>query len=171
MRKPDYFSGKPIESLQTMLRFISEEDPGVLPVIPNGIYDSSTYASVRSFQNTDSRGSVDQTGWQTIVDRYDQILPHRTVPSTQPAWSVSQSVKPGMFNYHLYLVQAMLAALSDFFPDLSVPDLTGTLDPVTQEGLSRIQAASGIAATGELNTATWNYLNALYRAMIGDGNK
>ena len=174
MRNPEYFTGKPIKSMQTMLRFISLEDPNVLPVIPGGTYDSSTYASVISFQSAydlQPSGAVDQFSWQTIVRQYDRALPFRTIPTTRPSWSSEQTAMPGQFNYHIYLVQAMLTALSDFFSDLDPPDLTGTLDPVTQSGLQYIQAASRISETGELNTATWNYLNAIYGAMVKDGNK
>ena len=50
MREPEYYLGRPVRSLQTMLRQIADTDSRVLPVIPDGHYGKSTYASVRSFQ-------------------------------------------------------------------------------------------------------------------------
>lgn len=174
MKQPEYYIDRPIESLQAMLRLISDIDTSILPVIPNGTYDGNTYASVRSFQEANDllpNGITDQSTWETIVKAYDNRSPHRTTPVTQPSWDIGQSVKSGQFNYHIYLVQAMLHALSDFFPTISSPLLSGILDSETQQGLKWIQDAAGIKSTGELDTATWTYLNALYRAMIADGTK
>ena len=174
MRQSERSAAGPIENLQTMLRLISRIDKMVLPVIPNGAYNSNTYASVRSFQETNglqANGITDQITWEAISDAYFNTMPLQTNPITRPAWNSDQSVAPGQFNYHLYIVQAMLRALSDFIPSIPPPAATGFLDAETEEGLHLIQTASHIDATGELNTATWNYLNALYRAIIADGTK
>lgn len=174
MRKPEFYLDKPILSLQTMLRHISAVDPRVLPVIPDGQYGSNTFASVLSLQEAYGlplTGEVDLATWDTIVAAFDRALPQLTAPATAPAWSAGQSVQPGQFNYHIYLVQAMLAALADFFPYLTTPSLSGTLDTVTQQGLQWIQSAAGLPPTGALDTATWNYLNGIYRTMTNDGQK
>lgn len=172
MRNEERYITRPILSLQTMLRSISQTDSRVLPVIPDGQYGSNTFASVRSFQEAyglPPTGEADLTTWNTVVSVYESIIPSITNPSTTPAWNIGRSVQPGQFNYHLYLVQAMLAALSDFFPDLQKPGVNGTLDSTTQQGLKWLQAASGLQQTGALDTQTWNYLNALYRTTIADG--
>ena len=174
MVQPKDFVNRPIESLQTMLRFLSDIYPAVLPVIPNGSYNSNTYASVRSFQEANGllpTGITDQPTWDAITTAYDSAQTSLVIPINQPSWSIGQTVRPGQFSYHLYLVQAMLHALSDFIPALPNTEGTGILDIKTQQGLRTIQHAADIEATGELNTATWNSLNALYRAMIGNGQK
>jgi len=38
MREPAFYLGKPVRSLQTMLRHISEEDTRILPLIPDGVF-------------------------------------------------------------------------------------------------------------------------------------
>lgn len=168
------YTDMPIKNLQTMLRYISEKDPRILPVIPDGHYGSNTYASVRSFQEAYGlapTGLADTDTWSAIVSAYDLSVPHLTVPATIPGWSTGQSVLPGQFNYHLFLVQAMLAALAEFFPNLEPPQISGTLDPVTEGGLRFVQSASGLTENGILNTATWYYLNGLYRTITADGNR
>ena len=173
MRDSAYYIGKPIESLQTMLRMISEIDPSVLPVIPSGQYGGSTYASVRSFQESNdlsSTGSTDLQTWNKVTEAYENALLYRSIPAVRPAWSSDQTVRPGESNRHLYLVQAMLAALSHSFPELVPPALTGTLDPLTRNGLRWVQKASNLPQSGTLDTATWNQLTALYRTVVGDGN-
>ena len=169
MRTPEYYAGRPISSLQTMLRLISETDTGVLPVIPDGKYGENTYASVLSFQDVSSlplTGEVDVLTWNKIVHAYDRALPQTTSPSIAPLWPIYYTVRPGQFDRHIYLIQAMLIALVESFPQYEAPEVNGTLDDTTQQGLRWVQKAAGLSQTGALDTATWNYLNALYRTMV-----
>ena len=174
MRHAEFYTGKPVLSLQEMLRSISEVNSNILPVIPDGRYDQNTFASVRSFQETyglPPTGEADLETWDAVIKVYDQISPSVTTPATRPSWDTDQSVQPGQFNYHLYLVQAMLAALSDFFPQIPRPELTGNLDTPTQDSLIWLQSAAGLRRSGALTTETWNYLNGLSRTIIGNGQK
>ena len=175
MREPEYYLGNPVLSLQTMLRRISDSDARILPLIPDGYYGPNTIASVRSFQEAYSlpvTGSVDQQTWDSIVSAYTRVLPEQTAPVTQPLWFPGQSVQPGESNIHLYLVQAMLLALSQYYPDLTPPDqVNGTLDASTEQGLRWIQRAAGLPETGVLNTLTWHALNDLYRTTTGTGEQ
>ena len=173
MIDPAFYLGRPVRSLQTMLRHISDADSRVLPVIPDGYYGPNTFASVRSFQTAyglPATGEADQQTWDVIAAVHSRLLPQLTTPITTPIWPTGQSVYPGQANYHIYLVQALLAALSHFFPQLEIPTLTGVLDAPTEAGLRWVQQASGIPETGILNTQTWHYLNGLYRTMTGEGN-
>ncbi len=172
MRNPETYLGNPILSLQTMLRQISDFDNRILPVVPDGLYGPSTYASVRSFQETYGlpvTGEVDQQTWETIVRAWEAILPERVQPRTEPLWFPGQTVLPGEENNHLYIVQAMLLVLSKFYPELSAPPVDGILNPATQQDLQWIQSKTGLPETGNLNTLTWQALNSLYRVAIGSG--
>lgn len=156
-----------------MLRLISDSDSRILPLIPDGYFGPNTIASVRSFQEAYGlpvTGSVDQQTWDTITDAYGRALQEQTPPVTQPLWFPGQSVRPGEANVHLYLVQAMLLALSKYYPDLTPPDqVNGTLDNTTVESLRWLQRAADLPETGVLNTLTWYALNGLYRTTIGTG--
>lgn len=174
MREPEFFLGNPVRSLQTMLRQISDADPRVLPLIPDGFYGANTYASVRSFQEAYGlpvTGEADLPTWEAIVEVHNRILPEIMPPTTQPVWFPGQSVQPGDYNIHLYLVQAMLLALSRYYPELEAPQVTGTLDAVTERDLKWIQRAAGLPETGILNTLTWHTLNGLYRTTTGTGER
>lgn len=172
MREPEFYLGRPVRSLQSMLRQISDTDSRVLPVIPDGYYGPSTFASVRSFQQLyglPPTGEADLVTWDTIAAVFQQTALERFPPVLQPIWGITQTVKPGEFNYHLYLVQGMLAALAHFFPALETPIVNGTLGDATAHGLQWIQAAAGLPETGFLDSLTWNFLNGLYRTTIGNG--
>lgn len=172
IRFPEYYLSKPVLSLQTMLRQISASDSRILPIIPDGYYGKSTYAAVRSFQqayNLPDTGDADLETWAAIAKVFDQTVVIQTPPTTRPIWPTDRVLRPGSSNYHLYLVQAMLIVLSDVFPDLQSPNVTGALDKETQAGLKWVQHAADLPETGTLDTATWHALNGLYRIMAGDG--
>lgn len=172
MREPEFYLGRPIESLQTMLRQISDTDSRILPVVPDGYYGPSTFASVRSFQQVyglSPTGEADSLTWDTISAVFQQSSLQRFPPSALPVWGVNQVVDPGEFNYHVYLVQGMLAALAHFFPALVPPPSDGILNSATVQGLQWVQQSAGLPETGQLNALTWNFLSGLYRTTTGNG--
>lgn len=174
MHNPSNYRGKPIESLQYMLRQISDVDATVLPVIPNGLYEENTYASVLSFQQANGlplTGEVDLLTWASIVSAYDTLLPYTEVPSVFPVWSSVQTVSTNEFNYHLYPVQAMLSVIAEFLTDFPTPPVNGILNTDTEKGIIKIQKAANLPPTGALDNATWHHLSALYRALSEDGTK
>lgn len=174
MRSPNLYANRPVYSLQTMLRHVSETDASILPLVPDGQYGSNTFASVLSFQRAYAlppTGIVDLSTWNSVTQAFERTKLQRKAPFIIPNHSTEDVISPGQFNYHIYLVQAMLVALSDYFPIYPPPDLTGTLDGLTLPWLHWIQTAAGKQKTSALNTETWNTLNALYRTVIGNGKK
>lgn len=172
MRKPEVYLGRPVYSLQTMLRQISMTDNRVLPVIPDGRYGRSTTASVRSFQRVwglPQTGRVDLATWRAISAAFDRTVPELTAPVTRPLWIPGTAIRPGQCNIHLHLVQGLLAGLSRLYPEIPTPQANGCLDPATEAGLRWVQMLAGLPQTGELNTATWHALNGLYRVAVGEG--
>ena len=174
MHNSSHYRGKPVESLQYMLRRISDVDTTVLPVIPNGLYEENTYASVLSFQQSNKlplTGEVDLLTWTSIAAAYDSLRPYTEVPAIFPTWDSTQTVPPGDYNYHLYLAQAMLSVIAEFLADFPTPPVNGVLNTATKEGLLRIQKTANLSPTGALDNATWHYLSALYRALSENGVK
>lgn len=172
MRKPEVYLGRPVYSLQTMLRQLSMTDHRILPVIPDGRYGRSTAASVRSFQQAwglPQTGRADPATWKAVSAAYTQTVPEQTAPVTKPLWIPGTAIRPGQCNLHLHLVQGLLAGLSRLYPEVPTPQLSGCLDPITETGLRWIQMLAGLPQTGELNTATWHALNGLYRVAVGEG--
>lgn len=172
MREPEAYLGRPVYSLQTMLRQISDADPRVLPVIPDGQYGRNTYASVRSFQQAygmPPTGIADLPTWDAIVQAHNRVLPELISPVIRPLWISGKSVLPGECNIHIHLVQGALIALAKLYPEITPPQVTGCLDPVTADGLRWVQRLSDLPQNGILNTATWHALNGLYRVAVGKG--
>ena len=118
-----------IRQIQTMLREISFFDEDIERIIPDGIYGEGTASSVRSFQrknNLYETGEVDNDTWDKIVEVYEKTLDDnkrevvvRIIDEGDIPITVGQSA------LSLYVIQAMLLALSGQFTNLGEVDITG----------------------------------------------
>ena len=166
MRPPESFLGQPIRSLQTMLRVLAEDDPGYLPVIPDGIYGPETMSAVSSFQRNHGfspTGITDQETWEAIVTEYEPALIRQD--SAQPVHVVlnpSQVIRKGEQHPNVYLLQAILAVLADTYDSIGKPTATGILDDATSDSLASFQMLSGLPMTGQLDKITWRHLALHY---------
>lgn len=166
MRPPESFIGQPIRSLQTMLRVLAEDGPNYLSVIPDGIYGPETMSAVSAFQRNHGlspTGVTDQETWEAIVAEYEPALIRRD--SAHPLHIVlnpGQIIRKGERHPHVYLVQAILAVLSDSYDSIGRPDSTGILDEATSDALSSFQMLSGLPMTGQLDKVTWKQLALQY---------
>lgn len=166
MRPPESFIGQPVRSLQTMLRVIAENDPSHERIIPDGIYGSETVSAVSAFQRIHglpATGVTDNQTWDTVVEIYEDALIAR-----QEAWPLQVVLNPGQVirkgerHPHLYLVQAMLAVLSESYESIGRPSVSGILDEATSDALSSFQSLSGLPMTGHLDKSTWKHLALQY---------
>ena len=166
MRPPESFIGQPIRSLQTMLRVIAEDDPSHIRIVPDGIYGPETMAAVSAFQRKHGlrvTGVTDQPTWESIVAVYEPALIR--VDEAEPVNIVlnpGQVIRRGERHPNVFLVQGMLAALSEAYESIGMPGLTGILDVPTADALSSFQYLSGLPMTGELDKNTWKHLALQY---------
>lgn len=162
MRPEESFIGQPVRSLQTMLRVISEDDPTLPTVIPDGIYGQETITAVTAFQRRNSlpiTGITDQLTWESIVKAYDTAFTR--IYKAQPIEIIMDPGKVfrrGERSPYLYLLQSMLIYLSKYHPDILEPPHNGVLDSPTSEALAGFQLLAGLPPTGELDKITWKYL-------------
>ena len=166
MRPPQSFIGQPIRDLQTMLRVLMQNDSVENPLVPDGIYGPDTMAAVSAFQKAHGippTGVTDQRTWNAVVAAYQ---PARTdYVKAQPLeilLNPGQVICRGDRNPHIFLVQGMLAALSQVYAVISPPGLTGMLDEITASSLSSFQRLCGLPITGNLDKCTWKHLVLQY---------
>jgi len=166
MKPSESFIGQPIRSLQTMLRVIAEDDPGHLKLIPDGIYGPETAAAIIRFQQKHRlppTGVTDQGTWDAIVEAFEPALIRQ-----DSAWPLNILLDPGQVirrNEHhpnVFLIQGILAALSEIYGSISRPKLTGTLDEATADALTSFQRISGLPETGHIDKITWKHLALQY---------
>ena len=168
----DIILGAPVTSLQQMLRTISFVTEGYPSLIPDGIYGASTEEAVRSFQrnyNLPVTGQVNYETFLAIVEVYDDAIEQLNILNGPvQRFPVSLTIAPGQSHPMVYLVQGMLGALHDLYPEIKKPSLSGTVDPVTAENIRFLQQISGIPVTGAINSQTYQRIVALYRIAFDD---
>lgn len=166
MRPSESFIAQPIRSLQTMLRVIAENDPSHPTLVPDGIYGPETMQAVSIFQRKHGlniTGVADQPTWEAIVAVYEPALVEQD--EAQPLEIIlnpKQVIRRGERHPHVYLVQAILAVLSDAYDSVSKPGLTGLLDDATADSLASFQSLTGQSMTGNLDKNTWKQLALHY---------
>lgn len=162
MKPGESFIEQPIRSLQTMLRVISEDDPRLPTVVPDGIYGPTTMNSVTAFQRLYGlpiTGVADQQTWEKVVSIYELAL-----ISIGPAEPIEIILQPGQVfrlgdsNAYIYLLQSILIQLSNENPAIIAPNHNGIFDDPTSEALTAFQLLSGLPATGEMDKNTWKHL-------------
>ena len=155
MRPPESFVGQPIRSLQTMLRVISENDPSHVRTIPDGIYGSETMQAVSTFQHIHGlpvTGVTDQFTWEAIVAVYELALIEQDAAyPLNIILNPQQVIRKGERHPHMYIVQSILAVLSEMYGNFRKPLLNGLLDESTTDALASFQALSGLPVTGNLD--------------------
>jgi len=169
--KPDvFFQGRPIRSLQTMLRVIGQQKELETTVVPDGIYGKQTMDAVSRFQRSiglPATGIADQATWDAVVRAYEPALIY--VAEAQPVDIIlnpNQVIRKNEAHPHVYLVQAMLIVLSQAFNSIPAPSMTGILDIPTGESLSAFQALNQLPVTGELDKITWKNLALQYPVAV-----
>lgn len=175
MIQNENFIGRPIRSMQTMLRVVFQQDHNAPTIIPDGIFGPQTENAVKYFQRTRElpvTGVMDNTTWDTLAAAYDNALIEQNPAAPlllvlQPG----QIIHTGDWNYHLFLIQAILAALARIHTDFPQVPVSGVLDAQTGRSISYFQALSGLPATGEIDKKTWQYLANHYAHAAGDGTE
>ncbi len=167
------FLGRPVRSLQTMLRMISKMIPEIPPVIPDGIYGKSTMRAVTALQRVarlPATGVVDQATWDETVRMYhdacEQLLPPQPL---ELRLKPGQCIAPGEENLHMNLVEAMFRALGSVYENVPQVEVNGKNDERCAKAISWLQALSDLPVTGELDRRTWRYLTGLYALSCADG--
>lgn len=165
------YIGKPIRSLQTMLRAVAAEHRDIPPVVPDGIFGADTEAAVRAFQRSSAlpeTGTVDNATWNQLVAVFLALDVFPAEPlrlQLQPG----QTISPGARNRNLFLMQGMLLALSTRYQNLPAPAVTGVHDAASVRAVEALQTLAGLPATGTIDRATWRCLSRLHTLAIGDG--
>jgi len=162
MKPNESFVEQPVRSLQTMLRVIAEDDPSLPVVIPDGIYGPSTMIAVTAFQRKAGipvTGIADENTWTQIVAAYEPALIR-----TGKAEPIEILLEPGQVivigesSPYIYLLQGILAQLSNDYPDISVPGFDGVLGVETSDSLKAFQKIAGLPVTGTLDRITWYHI-------------
>ena len=166
MRQPAYYIGKPVTSLQTMLRTIAAQSDDLPSVLPDGIYGAGTMRCVQAFQQAHClpcTGVTDLATWQAVCASFTSARVE-TAPA-EPlmiSMAANETLSPGSDSPYILLLQAMLHTLSPYFENLSDCTLCGSYDDATEASVMCLQKAAGVPETGVCDKQLWRLLTGLY---------
>lgn len=149
-----------ILNLQKYLRAISFADERILRPPLDGIFDSATEDSVRSFQASrglGANGIVDKATWDAIYSEYEALALAEELPFF-PFSPTSYAAKLGEKSAFVAIVQILLRELSVAYDAFDAVEPTGIFDTATEQAVRELQRASGLPETGELDRATYRRL-------------
>ena len=117
---PIHFVGKPVRSLQTMLRMISQYAEEIPTVIPDGIYADSTAACVIALQKRHGlpmTGETDFHTWTVIAKEYRRaVLEIGPAESIHPILQPKEAIRAQEVNQNLFMIHGMLWQFGSIFP-------------------------------------------------------
>lgn len=148
-----------IFNLQTYLRAISYSNSAVLPPPTDGIFDSATEQSVRSFQQAyglNANGKVDRATWDAIYREY--LLAKEEELPFFPSRPYGYAARLGEESAFIAIVQILLRELSAVYDAFEQIEISGILDEATENAIKELQRASGLEATGVLDKSTYKRL-------------
>ena len=146
-----------IFNLQKYLRALAFVYDDIISPPVDGIFESATEDSVRSFQRIfglEPNGIVDKKTWDAIYEQYKTIQAERLLPLF-PLTPQGYATAPGEKSVFVLIVQLLLRELSvvyDGFPEI---EISGIYDDATQGAVRELQRASGLEITGLLDRNTY----------------
>ena len=156
--------GKPIESVQTMLRYIAFYYEDLPKVIPNGIFGEQTQTAVEEFQkkyDLEITGIVDFETWEKIIAIYDEIVIKTTVVgSVYPnEWFV---IEPYESSEHLHTMQAMMKNIADKYENMGEIEVTGVHKDDSVAIVEQFQDIFGMKRDGVITNELWRKIETMY---------
>lgn len=147
-----------VRNLQSALRKISEYNPVIPTVIPDGKFGNQTETAVREFQKEygiSETGIVDYKTHKKIYEVYNGILKNEEEPyKLQGADAYSLPVMKGASGSTVIFIQAMLSGMGVYPRD----KINGIFDDETENAVKEVQKIWGIPETGMVDKKTWNAL-------------
>lgn len=160
----------PIQSLQHMLNHLARTIPSLLRLAETGIFDEPTLEAVMIFQRDYGlpvTGIVDQKTWDTITAAYYlNLFQTGSPPPLHVLPTGTDLVQESEHNMVMFIVQAMMTALSTLISNFEKVEPNGVNSGSTTRNLKLLQALASLETTGTLDRSTWAILSHLYRAFV-----
>lgn len=162
IRTDTHYIGRPVRSLQTMLRTLSYVYPFLPRVTPDGVFGERTLEAVMLLQREffpPVTGRVDQGTWDAITALYRQAERRLSAP-------LPVTTGPGDESVHLNSVQSMFRGLGSVLDGVEPGAVNGRHDGPTTRNLQWLQRAGGRPETGRLDPESQHTLEQLYRIFV-----
>ena len=155
-----------IREIQEYLRTLALTDNLHNELAVDGIYGKETAEAVRNFQLANGlpvTGTVDFETWERLTEDYlDALTLLSEAQAAQHFPSPQYVIRPGDRGNLIYILQAILNALTETWEDVIDLTVNGEYDGATEQRVKDLQAISGYPETGEVDRSFWDHLITQY---------
>ncbi len=152
--------------IENETEIIQEIQQYLLSVTPNeanngltrhGAYDQTTEDAVRAFQvkeGLEETGVVDYITWNLLYER------HIAVQDSHPFYLNEEvfDIQLGDTGSHIIVLQTLLGELSEVYPTVLRPAITGQFGLTTADAVRAVQRSYGQYTSGIVSPQLWNFM-------------
>lgn len=158
-----------IREVQEFLRGISQLNPKIPSVIPDGIFGKETVESVRAFQleyGLPVTGEVDLRTWNELLRQFAAVEKRFNVKpvALEIFPQEEESIGLGDTGATVLAIELMLNKLAENYKNIPHTDNGGTFDRQTEKSVTEFQKRSGMERNGRVNRDTWDILASTFNA-------
>lgn len=157
--------GDEVRIIQYYLNVISTYYDTVPSVVSNGVFDESTEAAVRAFQQSfglNVDGIVGRQTWQSMQEAYESILQTTELIDGGVPLFPGRVLQLGFEGEDVTTVQEELAYLSQVYTEIPPVEVTGVYDAQTEAAVRAFQELFGLEPNGIVGVITWDTLGSVY---------
>ncbi|MCI5704727.1 MAG: peptidoglycan-binding domain-containing protein [Oscillospiraceae bacterium] len=164
------YLGRPVKSLQAMLRQISYVYPVIPRLVPDGLFGEETLEAVMIFQREfrlPVTGTVDNATWDAVVLTYARTTQNLENPLLTNGFPDRLSTfSPGDRCVYLLMIQAMFNALSHTLEEVENVPVDGLHAGGSVRNTKWLQRKGNLKETGVMGKDEWNLLVRIYEVFL-----
>ncbi len=156
-----------VREFQYFLNVLGENLAGIPTVAIDGSFGAATEQAVREFQRLYGlpvTGIVNEETWVELYNAYRGIVlsTPEYYTSAPPAPFPGFLLLLGSQGNEVRLLQEYLVALSEVYPEIPPPAITGVFGTATRDAVLAFQRLFGLSATGIVDALTWDAIVDAY---------
>ncbi|MEL4861192.1 peptidoglycan-binding domain-containing protein [Pseudoflavonifractor phocaeensis] len=164
------FLGRPVHSLQAMLRELSYHYPKLPRLVSDGIFGEETLEAVMIFQREFQlpvTGKVDNKTWDAVVLAYARVSSTLENPLRANGFPDRlYTISPGERCVYLLIIQAMFNALSSVLEEVEPTPVDGSHTGPSVNNICWLQRKGQMEETGVIGKYEWNLLSRIYEVFL-----
>lgn len=160
----EIFLGKPVLSLQSMLKTLSEHYD-IFKITPTSQFNENTKRAVLDFQKIfglTETGVVDYETFNRINEEYHKVVKKQNVLKIRTFDENFIEIPKNGVDKYLFVFQYMMKMLHKTLDNLLDVDLTGVNDEKTSNSIKHYQKLSGMKENGKFNKEIAKHIADLF---------
>lgn len=153
---------------QRFLRTIHQYTGDIPNVDANGVFSEQMGEIIAIYQEKRGlpiTGQGDRETWHTAYEEQQQLIElFEAATALQVFPNLNFTLRTGSTGGIIYILQALLNALTPHFDNLTPVPYSGTLDEATAAQIRLLQSTAAYPETGEVDKRTWNLLALLFNS-------